>query len=87
MYQLEVPPVPAKQIKKLIKSKPLFQRRIQKTFDLLSQNPHHIGLKTHKVSTKLYGEHFSSGVTRVFWHYYQGKIIIVLAVTDHSAYN
>lgn len=88
MYQLEFTPTALRHIKSRVRGDAQLVKRIEKALELLQANPNHVGLKTHKVSTK-YGEHFSSRITgdlRIFWNYYQGKVIIILAVEDHSAY-
>lgn len=65
------------------------QKRIQKVLKLLEQNPSYPSLKTHKVTTKNYGEKWSSWVTgdvRIIWDYDSENrlIILLLDIGGHS---
>ncbi len=65
------------------------QKRIQKVLKLLEQNPSYPSLKTHKVTTKNYGDKWSSWVTgdiRIIWDYDRENrlIILLLDIGGHS---
>jgi mRNA-degrading endonuclease YafQ of YafQ-DinJ toxin-antitoxin module len=64
-------------------------QRIRKTVHQLSENPFHIGLKTHKVLSRNFGEKYSSRVTgdlRIIWKFEHNKLIIaMLDLGGHDA--
>ncbi len=65
------------------------QKRIQKVLRQLAQNPSYPSLKTHKVTTRNYGEKWSSWVTgdiRIIWDYDSENrlTILLLDIGGHS---
>ncbi len=78
-----------KSYEKLIKGNIRLTDRVQKTVHLLSENPFHSGLKTHKVTSRNFGEAFSSRVTgdlRIIWSFVGDKLVIsMLDIGGHDA--
>ncbi len=65
------------------------QKRIQTVLKLLKQSPSYPSLKTHKTSTKSFGEKWSSWATgdiRIIWDYDNKNrlIILLLDIGGHS---
>lgn len=65
------------------------EKKIRKALHFLEQNPSYPSLKTHKVSTKNFGEKWSSWVTgdiRIIWDYDSKNrlIILLLDIGSHS---
>lgn len=65
------------------------EKKIRKALHFLEQNPSYSSLKTHKVTTKNYGEKWSSWVTgdiRIIWDYDNENrlIILLLDIGGHS---
>ena len=65
------------------------ERRIRKALHFLEQDPFYPSLKTHRVSTKNYGEKWSSFATgdiRIIWDYdaKDRLVIILLDIGRHS---
>lgn len=71
-------------------------KQVHKTITLLSQNPRHPGLGTHKYRSltdpsgqnrevfEAYAQNQTPGAYRVFWHHRPGKgEITILAITPH----
>lgn len=78
-----------KSYRKLIKGNAERERRTEKTIRLLLADPFYPSLKTHKVSTRLTGEKYSSRVTgdiRLIWDFdEEDKIrIILIDIGGHS---
>jgi mRNA-degrading endonuclease YafQ of YafQ-DinJ toxin-antitoxin module len=64
-------------------------KRIQKTLNLLKEDPEYPSLKSHKVNTKSFGKCWSSWITgdlRLIWNFdsNNGVMIYLLAVSEHS---
>lgn len=86
----------AAQFRKL-QADPSLQKRfnaVAKCIRLLSQNPRHTGLNTHKYQSlkgangeevfEAYAENRTPGAYRLFWHYGPGRgAITLLSVTPH----
>ena len=75
--------------KKVTKGNQNLQKRIQKALKLLKQDPFYPSLKTHKVTTRNYGEKWSSWATgdiRIIWHFDENQqlTILLLSVSSHS---
>jgi mRNA-degrading endonuclease YafQ of YafQ-DinJ toxin-antitoxin module len=74
---------------KIIKGDQEKEKRTQKALNLLQQDPFYPSLKSHKVSTRNFGERWSSwiaGDLRIIWDF-DGKqklTILLLAITKHS---
>ncbi len=65
------------------------EKKIRKALHFLEQNPSYPSLKTHKASTKNYGQQWSSSVTRdirIIWDYDSDNrlIILLLDIGGHS---
>lgn len=69
-------------------------KKVRKCLGLLSANPRHPGLNSHKYSDltgandeavfEVYVENNTPSAWRVFWHYGPGKdVITVVAITPH----
>jgi mRNA-degrading endonuclease YafQ of YafQ-DinJ toxin-antitoxin module len=68
------------------------KNKISKTITNLAENPKNPILKTHKVTTKVHGEVFSSSVTgdiRIIWLISDDKKITILLVDigGHSGFD
>ncbi|MFH1280602.1 MAG: hypothetical protein ABIJ43_00180 [Candidatus Beckwithbacteria bacterium] len=89
MYKLVFANSFFKEYKILVKKNFKLKKRIVKTFEKLSVNPKQSSLKSHKVSTKKFGERWSSTVTkdiRIIWDY-DNKLqltILVLSLGGHT---
>ncbi len=75
--------------KKLIKGTLEKEKRTKKAVKLMRINPFYPSLKSHKVSTRNFGEKWSSWITgdlRIIWDFDEEKklIILLLAITKHS---
>ena len=75
--------------KKLTRRNIRLKKRVVETLKLLAQNPKDPFLSSHKVSTKKFGERWSSNVTgdiRIIWDYSEKNEleILVLSLGGHS---
>ncbi len=89
MYRLVSTKPFDKDFKDLTKKNKELKERIVKAFQLLKRDPFYESLKTHKVSTKIFGQRYSSWVTgdiRIIWDFYEeGTLtIILLDIGKHS---
>ena len=87
MYSLVVLNKAKRDIQKLKKRDANVGKKIEKVLYKLAINPFEIGLKTHKVKTKMNGSVYSTRITgdlRIIWKFEGGKIILVLAIGGHS---
>jgi len=69
-----------KAYEKLIQKNKEVESRIEKTLDLMIENPRHPGLKTHKIVTKKNKTVRSSwvhGDLRIIWQFNKGEIQII----------
>ena len=60
------------------------QKKVQKAILLLKQNPFYPSLKTHKVTSKNYGEKWSSWATgdiRIIWNFDTKQQLTILLLT------
>ncbi|MDS3859292.1 hypothetical protein RIF25_00585 [Thermosynechococcaceae cyanobacterium BACA0444] len=93
-FRLEFTLLAVSTLNDLEKTNPQKHRKVLKTLGLLSKNPRHPGLKTHKYQTltgpngeevfEAYVENKTPGAFRVFWFY--GPVrntITVVAITPH----
>ena len=74
---------------KVTKNDKILQKRVKKALKLLRQDPFHPSLKSHKASTRNFGERWSSWITgdlRIIWDFdtEQRLTILLLAITEHS---
>ncbi len=88
-YKLDLRPTFTKTYQKLLAKNRDLEMRIGKCFELLSENPQHPSLKSHKVQTPDFGEKWSSRVTgdiRLIWDFDENNnlIILVLDIGGHS---
>ena len=65
------------------------ENRTQKALNLLQQDPFYPSLKSHKVSTRNFGERWSSWITgdlRIIWDFdeEQRLTVLLLAIAEHS---
>lgn len=88
MYHIDYEIPFQKSYNRLIKKDPSLEKRIKKSVLLLSENPRHPSLRTHKPDTKKYGKRYSSwviGDLRIIWDYGQKALtIIALDLGGHS---
>jgi addiction module RelE/StbE family toxin len=89
VYRINTKPSFDKTYKKLIKKDAALKSKVQKVFELLSENPNYPSLKSHKVQTPNFGECWSSRVTgdiRLIWDFDEDDnvIILVLDIGGHS---
>lgn len=78
--------------KKIVKGNLSLLKKFKKAFEILSTNPFHNSLKTHKVDTIKYDNVYSSWVSgdvRIVWSFNKDKelVIIVLETGTHSGSN
>lgn len=64
-------------------------KKIDKAVNLLSMDPFYPSLKTHKVSTRLHGERYSSWVTgdiRIIWDYDEDDrlVLVMFDIGGHT---
>ena len=74
---------------KIIKGDQEKEKRTQKALNLLQQDPFYPSLRSHKVSTRNFGERWSSwiaGDLRIIWDFdkEQRLTILLLVITEHS---
>lgn len=67
----------------------ILQKRVQKALRFLRHDPFYPSLKSHRVSTRNFGERWSSWITgdlRIIWDFdkEQRLTILLLAITEHS---
>jgi addiction module RelE/StbE family toxin len=91
-YDLEFTPEFVEDYKKLTKKNNLLIKKFSKALKLLSENPLHNSLKSHKVDTINNEDVFSSWVTgdiRIIWLYNKEKklVIVLLEAGSHSGSN
>lgn len=89
MYNLLVTKPFEKSYKRLTSRDHLLEQKIQKTFKFLRSDPSYPGLNSHKVSTRDYGERWSSWVTgdiRIIWDYddQESLVLLLLDIGGHS---
>ena len=95
-FRIELTPSAELSLIKLKKnnSQKAVYKAVSKTIRLLSENPRHPGLKTHKYSAlkganeeevfEAYAQNKTPGAFRVFWFYGPGKkVITIIAITAH----
>ena len=95
-FRIELTPSAELSLIKLKKnnSQKAVYKAVSKTIRLLSENPRHPGLKTHKYSSlkganeeevfEAYAQNKTPGAFRVFWFYGPGKkVITIIAITAH----
>lgn len=75
--------------KKIIKNNEENLKRVQKALKLLQQDPFYPSLKSHKATTRNFGEKWSSWATsdlRIIWDFdaEQELVILLLALAEHS---
>lgn len=75
--------------KQVVKGNKQAEKRVKKTLHLLAQNPQHPSLKTHRATTRNYGEKWSSWTTgdiRIIWDYDTNErlVIFLLDIGKHS---
>ncbi|MHB8362508.1 MAG: type II toxin-antitoxin system RelE/ParE family toxin [Patescibacteria group bacterium] len=90
MYQLLFTSSFNKDYKKVAGKNTLLQKRILKSLSLLSNNPNHPSLRTHKVNSLEFDNVWSSWVTgdvRIIWEYNNNLRIKLLALSTHSGSN
>lgn len=97
MFELKYTPEAEEQYRHLEKSKSLQKRfkALKKALRLLSEDPRHPSLNTHKYTSLIgpegaeafeaYAENNTPGAYRIFWAYYplRSKTITILAITPH----
>ncbi len=89
MYKIIFSDEALQDIRTLTKKNLAMYGRIENAISKLSYSPNHSGLRTHKVRTRKYGEHFSSRITgdiRMFWNYHSKNVIRIFTIADHSDY-
>ena len=74
---------------KLLKKNRQLKEKVDRTLEILKNNPFNPSLKTHKVVSRNVGEAFASGVTgdiRIIWHFdkFEILVIILLDIGGHS---
>lgn len=75
--------------KQLIKNNQDFEKRAERVFRLLKNDPFYPSLRSHKVNTRHFGEKWSSWITgdlRIIWDFDETRklIILIYAITKHS---
>jgi mRNA-degrading endonuclease YafQ of YafQ-DinJ toxin-antitoxin module len=73
--------------KKYIKNNSLIEEKIKSAIKALSKDPFYSGLKTHKITSRLYGIKYSSRVTgdlRIIWDFEGSTLIICYALGGHD---
>lgn len=87
-YTLETTPEFDRRLMKMLSKNVSLKKSVQKTFELILEDPFYSSLKTHKVETKRYGIRYSSWVTgdfRFIWDFSQeGTVILLLTVGGHE---
>lgn len=75
-------------MKKLAKKDAKLTEKVIVVLTVISENPFHHRLQTHKAQTRVYGIAFSSRVTgdiRIIWDFLEDQpVIIALSVGGHS---
>lgn len=89
MYTPVSTPTYDKAYKKLIKGDQKKEKRTKKAVKLMRLDPFYPSLKSHKVTTRNFGEKWSSWVTgdlRIIWDFDETKkqIILLFTITKHS---
>lgn len=89
MYDLVIDPTFEKSLQRLIAKDSALLPRINKALSLLSQDPRHPSLNSHKVNTRRYGVRWSSWVTgdlRLIWDFdeHETIVILILDIGGHS---
>lgn len=76
---------------KYVKKDDLLGEKIDAVVHQLAKDPFHKGLRTHRVSTKIFGKRYSSFVTgdiRIIWDFADdGTIILLLTIGGHEGKN
>lgn len=90
MYQFVFTSSFDKDYKKIAKKNILLRQRILKSLSLLSNDPNHPSLRSHKVNSIEFDNVWSSWVTgdiRIVWEYKNKMRIKLLALGTHSGSN
>ncbi len=92
VFELELTPEFIKDYQKLVKKNKLLVKFFEKALVLLTQNPKHNSLRSHKVDTIDNFDVWSSSVTgdiRIIWTYGQNQkmVIVLLESGTHSGAN
>ena len=81
MYQLQPSSIFKEKYIQLVKKDNKVAKRIKKATHLLSQDPKHPSLKSHRVNTRHLGLRWSSTVTgdiRIIWDYAEDQVLVIL---------
>jgi mRNA-degrading endonuclease YafQ of YafQ-DinJ toxin-antitoxin module len=92
MYKIKYLPGYEKEVYKLLKKNPSLRPHVRKTLKLLSVNPHHPSLHSHKVTTHEFEGVWSSRITgdlRILWQYssFEIRLILIHKIGGHSGKN
>jgi len=84
IYRLKLTGPFQKSLKKLVAKDSILKNKTAKVFLILAKNPIDPSLHSHKVTTRKYGQKWSSRVTgniRIIWDY-EGEALMVILLLD-----
>jgi mRNA-degrading endonuclease YafQ of YafQ-DinJ toxin-antitoxin module len=86
-YQINATDSYNRKIKKIVKKDAVLYHKVERTLNILSNNPFAISLKTHVIGNSDWGRVYSSrvnGDVRILWDFDGKNIILLHTIGRHS---